>query len=259
MEKELEDFLKDIPNEGDQAKDILNENLITPEKEDEPEKKEEVSEQEPHKNRRHRRWENQLSEKEKDLIAREARLEALSETRNFTEEFGSDEVSQKLAELYGTDENGKRAAQITKTLLESVKFQAKEEALNEVRADQQRSIQEQKQYESFIDSQLEEIEDEYNVDVTSDAPAARKARREFLEVVQTLSPKDEEGTITGYADFSGAWEMYQLRRSQEKSSETSNRQKELADRSMTKSGQMDTSKTDADATRSWLRQHGIGV
>lgn len=251
----LNEFLKDIP---DTDKDIFKESLIEtpPEKgEEKPPEKEEDG----YKNRRHRRLEAQLDKEREARIAAEARAQALSETRQFAQEVGTDDVSQKLATLYGTDDNGKRAAQITKELLESYRVQAKEDALKEVEGRQQKALQEQRQYESLIDSELESIEDEFNVDVTSDAPAARKARREFLEVVQALSPKDKDGAITGYADFSGAWEMYQLKRAKDKPSDTVNRQKDLADRSMTKSGSVDTSKEENDTQLQWLRKNGIQI
>lgn len=253
---ELDDFLKDVPKDGDAAKEILGEVEETkiPEKDAEPEEDGEVR-----KNRRHRRLEAQLAEEREARIAAEARAEALSETRKFTEEVGSDEVSQKLARLYGTDENGKQAAQITKELLENAVSRGKEEALKEIEANRRQEASEQAKHESFIDSQLEKIEDDFNVDVTSNAPAARKARKEFLDMVQQFSPKDENGTVIGFADFNATWEAYQLKRSQEKPSDTSDRQKSLADRSMTKSGNVDVSKAEKDTELAWLRRNGIQV
>jgi hypothetical protein len=223
---EVDKLFSDLPTEDKEMQNIFDPEVKPEIPAPEAEVETKSEEDEPRKNRRHRRLEQQLQDEREARIRLEAQLETRSELSKFTEDVG--DVPSEWLSIYGGNspegiEQAKRAWKLQQDLLDQATTRAKEEALREIEDRNKRSIQEQKQYESFIDSQLESIEDEFNVDVTSDSPAARKARREFLEMVQTLSPKDENGDITGYADFGATWEMYQLKRGQEKSSSTTSR------------------------------------
>lgn len=258
---EVDKLFAELPSEDKPIADVFE-----AEKTGEPAEKAEVvsSEEEPRKNRRHRRLEQQLQEEREARIRLEAQLETRSELSKFSESVGKSDVPAEWLSIYGgnTDEGRQqaiRAWELQQSLLATTRAQAKEEALQEIEERNTRAVAEQRQYESLIDSELEAIEDQYNVDITSDSPAARKARREYLEVVQALSPKDEDGTITDYADFGAAWEMYQLKRGPGKSSEVSNRQKDIADRSMAQSGSVNTDKATEDAQVNYLRSIGIRI
>jgi 1,4-alpha-glucan branching enzyme len=132
----------------------------------------------------------------------------------------------------GDSPEAQKAWQLQQKLLQSATENAKKEALQEFQQAQDQLRNEQKQFEQLIDDELESLEDEYNVDLTSKAPAARKARREFLELVQNLSPKDENGAITGYADFDSTFQLFQKTRTQEKPNNTVQKQKEIASKTM---------------------------
>ena len=121
-------------------------------------------------------------------------------------------------------------------LLQSYKESAKREAVEEIRSEQLRMTQEQQKFEDFIDDQLENLEEKFNVDLTSKTPAARKAHKEFLELVYKLSPKDENGEVTDYADFESTFEIYKSNREKDKSPEVIDRQKELSSRSLQRAG-----------------------
>ncbi len=142
------------------------------------------------------------------------------------------------------------------SLLNRYKQDAKEEALQELSNQRDREAKEQKDYESYIDAQLEALEDDHNVDLTSDAPAARKARRELLELVEKLSPKNEDGEITGFADFGTSWDVYSERRQKSTSVQ---QKKEIAAQTMNRSGNVDGKKVNDDANLAYLRSIGINV
>lgn len=239
MNEELQDFLKDT-----NSTDFLTESIG----QKAPEKEEKEAEQAP-ANRRERRENKQLQWEREARIKAEARLDALSEASRFASETGVDE---RLAKLYGAD--NKEAIALHQAMREDDRKMAREEALAEFKAERTREAQEVKQYEAQIDSAFEAVEDEYNVDLTSNSPAARKNRNELIAIVQKLSPKDAEGNITAYADMTSAWEMLQNQKKGDNS-----RNKDIASRGVAPSGTVDTSKEDYETGARRLRAMGINV
>lgn len=215
---------------------------------------EEGGQDEPHKNRRHRRLEAKLQSEREANIALNARLAAISESQRFAHDTGEIHVDDSLLTLYGADENGRKAAEITQRLLEKTKNEARQEAIEEFRNQQEQEAQEFRQNNETLDSMLEQVEDEYDVDLTSDAPSARKARQQFLTTLGRLSPKDSEGLVTDYADALTTWEMVQL---QQQRSNTTDRAKDLGSRSMVRSGASSQSKIEASAAERFLKDSGI--
>lgn len=189
---------------------------------------------EPRKNRRHRQLETKLQQEREANIALNERVKVLSEVTRFAKEHEG-EVDPRLLQTFGTTEEGKMFAKIMSQVIADNTAKAREEAIEEMEQRQVAAREEQAQFEKFIDDELEYLEDQYNVDLTSDAPAARKARREFLELVHNVSPKDQEGVITGYADFDKTFELYQKSRQEQKPSSV-DRQKEIAARTMQRPG-----------------------
>lgn len=225
-ENEVDKFFQDLPSEDQAIADIFNEEPEKPASEktaEEPEK-----DDEPRKNRRHRRLEQQLQ------TEREARIkaEAIAATRAEAKPSESS-VDERLFRIFSNDEVGRTGAATLAELLRESRAEAKKEALDEFQHQQVEEKRQEKEFEDFIYGELESIEDEYDVDITSDAPAARKMRNELKELVAKLSPKDEQGLLTGYADFKETFELYQARRP--KAAEPT-RAKEVAARSMEKPG-----------------------
>lgn len=244
---EVDKFFEDIPSQ-----DTKIEESPLPEKEEKEEESDETK-SEGRKNRRHRRLEEQLQAERESNIALTERIKVLAEVDK-TSNRSDTEVPAEWLALHGDTPESQKAWQMEQRLLESYAQKAKGEALQEFEEKQNRVLEEQKKYESVIDSQLESLEDEHNVDLTSDAPAARKARREFLEMVQSLSPKDEKGNITGYADFDTAFGLYQKTRTEKVDN---SRQKEIASKSMQRSGSSSNDNAVEDAQLKYLR--GIGI
>jgi hypothetical protein len=243
MSDAIQDFLNDIPQNN--VPDFFQ----VPEKERE-EDVEEEDVPESAKNRRHRRLETQLASEREARIRAEAKAEAISDARKMSQESGVDE---ELVRLYGAD--NKEAIQLHQALLDRTLSKAEDNAVARMRAEQEREAEEVKRYENLIDTQFESIEDEYNVDLTSNAPAARRARNDLIEMMNKLSPKDENGNITAYADFGAAWDILQSQK--EKPDNTRN--KDIASRGMTKSGSADNTISEHEAGRRQLRAMGINV
>lgn len=208
---------------------------------------------EPHKNRHHRRLERRLSEADTLITALTERVKVLSETDKFKQDTGT--LDEDLARIYGADTpQNAEATRILQGAFKRYSDKAKAEALEEFRSLQAQVAEERRKAESFVTSELESIEDDFDVDLTSDSPAARKRRAGLLELVEKLSPKDKDGNITDYADFGTAYEIYQSR--EQKRDAT--RKKAVVTRTMTKSGTSASTKTPQDeAAEKWLKENGI--
>lgn len=227
--QEFSKFLDEIkegqPKTLEQVLDVKEE---VPPKQEEVAKETPEKESEPRKNRHHRRLEKQLEEERIARAAAEARANALLESK--VGKTDDDAVHSLLIQLYGNEERGKEAANVNRKALEIIEQRATERALAEFERRQAEQNAEVVKHEQYLDSEFESLEDEYNVDFTSNAPAARKARNEMLEILEKISPKNEEGDIKEYADMSGVYEMWKLQHSQGKTDNS--RQKELASRTM---------------------------
>lgn len=254
--KTVEEFFNDLPTEDKKEQDIFGDKPIEVQKE---ETKVEVSipakDDEPHKNRRHRRLEEQLEREREARIAAEARAQALSETRKFSQDT-KDEVDPRWLTIYGDTPQTREAWKIQQDIFKEERVKAKNEAIEEMEERQRTEAKEAREAEQVIDSELEALEDQYDIDLTSNSPAARKARTEYLELVERISPKDQNGEIKEFGDFGAAWELY----SQKKETTDNTRQREIASRSMKSStGTPNIEQANDDATLAYLRSIGINV
>lgn len=254
---EVDKFFEGLPSEETKKVDIFEEAGQRPPEEGEKPGAETPGE--PHKNRRHRRLEEQLQHERELRIAAEAKAEGRSEAeRSSKEANAADDTPDKWLRMYGDTPEARQAWALQKELLAGIVQQTKEETIKEMEGRQTAAIEAQRGFEQMIESRLEAIEDEHDVDVTSNAPVARKARREFLELVQQLSPKDEAGNITGYADFDAAWDIYQEKVAAESKDPEAARRKELASRSMQQSGGTDTvEKQPTPGFYGWMKDAGL--
>ncbi len=226
MNEEFDKFVEEVkgnaPKSVEEALGV--EPVVLPEKEEESTDKE----LEPRKNRHHRRLEKQLEEERIARARSDARAEALLEMNVGKT---SDEVDPLLIQLYGSEERGREAALIHQKLIDAAVARSEGKALEKFQAIQSEREQEVKQFESYLDTEFEALEDTYGVDLTSNAPAARKARNEMLEMLEDASPKDEEGNITNYASMDFVYKTYQATRKKDGVSQT---QRDAASRTMVK-------------------------
>lgn len=92
---------------------------------------------------------------------------------------------------------------------------------------------EEKAAQDELDTYFDDIEETYDVDLSSNAASAKKLRSEFIEYVRKIAPKDEKGEVKAFPDLLSAFEIFQ---EQGKKTVQPTRAKELASRGMTRSG-----------------------
>lgn len=246
----LNQLNKDFPSEEslENKDDVfgLNESATTAKAEETEELPDEL------KNRHIRRLEAKLTREREANIELAARETARSEYEKFHQQTKDLTVDESLLTLYGDNDNGRKAAQITQALLDKTAARAKEEALAEFRNAQSEASQEVERYGNVIEESLEEIEDTYNVDLSGSTEQSKQTRNSFLTMVQKLSPKDSDGNIESYADFDSAWELFQ-----ERQQKANTRNKELASRGTVRSAANVEHKTQVTEQEKWLRDQGI--
>jgi hypothetical protein len=222
-ESEVNKFFEGLPGEDKQLQDVFEEK-------DAPKIPVKETEEEPHKNRRERRMEQKLQQERESNILLAERLRVATDLDKTKKE--NPDVDGRLIEIFGTEETGKKLAKHFSELLNETKTSAREEALREIENAQNSEQEEVSKAEDEIDQNLEAIEDAYGIDLTSDTKEATSKRRQFLELVEKMSPKDQDGTITDYADFGSVYEIFD----QTHNKIDNTRQKEIANRSMQRSG-----------------------
>lgn len=251
---EVEKFFQGLPSQDKPAADVLNEQQ--PEKVVEPKESDE-DESEGRKNRYHRRLEDKYQKEREANIALSARLQALSEEKTFIKEHEG-EIDPRLVKIFGSDTPEKKElARLFSELRKEDRETVRQELTSEMEQRQREEIREEREAENFIDSELEALEDAHGVDLTSNSPKARKARTELITAIQELSPKDDEGNITDYADFGSTYEY--LQKGQKEAPADNARQKEVASRSMQRSNSspsaVPTGRIDFAAARKFIEKN----
>lgn len=226
------DFLGEFGNKGE-SKDPFKENQADPfaSPVEVPEAKvEEGKEEKPlpfHKDPKVQKYiEKEISERLanfKPEPAKEAQPQA--DTR-------MDEV---LTRIIGNDTPEKiQGIKDMKDLLTGLTGKAKAEAIAELEARQNEALEADREAERELENAFDNIEESYDVDLTSRNPLAVKLRQEFVSYVERIAPKDRNGDIKDYPDMNAAWEDFSERR---KLTAQPNRAKELASRSMARSAE----------------------
>lgn len=200
------------------------------------------------KNRHIRRLETKLQNEREANIASAARIEALSEAQKLRESTTTVSWEEKARRIYGNDKPENAAA--SDLLVESIReatLSARKEALEEIRRDVSSRQQAQDKESNVIKGYIEQVEDQYGVDLTS-TPEAQERQKQFRELWVKLSPKDSDGKVRDYADPIEAYEIFKGRQADPA--------KEYASHGMTRSQPTQTASQD-DATTKYLRDNGI--
>lgn len=250
---EQEQFLKDLePKEGDGQLNHFEDSSTVEAAQAKTDEKDEEEAPEDVKNRAHRRLESKLRAEREANIAMAARLETLSEAKKFQAESEPSEHLKSVERIYGMDSpEGVAATELLKSALAGVQKKATDDALSIFREEQRKAAEAVKNEEKALDSMLEEIEDEYGVDLTS--AKSEEMRKGFLKRLQKLSPKDADGNILHFADPMAVWEDFQSKIPKK----TENRAKDIGSRSMVQSNATDTTKAGISQMESFLKEQGI--
>lgn len=179
------------------------------------------------KNRRHRRLEQKIDALRDENIQLGERVKMLSEVEKFTKE--NPDVDPDIARMFDNTDIGKENALRLSRKLEQIQEKAEERALARIDQLKDKEKEEFNEASGFIDSELERLEEAYGVKLTP----GTKQTTEFLQLVEDLSPKDEEGNLKDYADFETTFELYQSLSKKEKPDNS--RAREVASRSMQRS------------------------
>lgn len=244
MANEAETFLEEFDQKQNDPFAFLEE--TTPETAPVAEPTEEVPSDPEPRNRRERRLMEKLQSEREAAIALAAKLDVITssqQTRSEQSQFA--EVARKI---YGDSTPELReATELLITAISGAKEEAKREALAEWQSLQSKQQEEVKNAEKRIDTMLEEIEDERNIDL-SDGPH----RTGFLQLLEKMSPKDKNGNIIEYADHYAVWDVYQST-----IKKPVNPAKEMAARAMTQGGATGQSTLTNEVHDRWARENGL--
>jgi hypothetical protein len=198
------------------------------------------------KTRYQRRLKRDLDAERESNIALAAKVEVLTEAQRLQKETEPSEYLKKVERIYGTDSPEATAAtQLLSEALTGLEERATERALKAIREEQAKAQEATQKEERTLDSFIEQIEDEHNVTFT---PEMEKG---YFQLMEKLSPKDNDGNIIAYADPESTWELYKERTKKE------NPSKAIASRAMSQGGTSGDSKLQDDAMQRALREAGI--
>ena len=84
---------------------------------------------------------------------------------------------------------------------------AEERAYQRIVAEREAENRLEKETTRHLETSIEDIEDEYNVDLTSSDPVARKQKKDFLDFVESIAPRDNEGNIIALPNMKNAFKV----------------------------------------------------
>jgi hypothetical protein len=245
MANEVDEFLSGLDNQpkDDPFKPEEKDPLGTPEEKKEEKPAEEKEEKLPyHKDPKVQRF------IEKEVARRFSEMKPPEPQYIEKEKEESPDVIGALETIIGNDTPEKvRALKSFEKALKDVEENASRRAIQELESQRDEEVAEEAAAFEELSRGFEAIEDEHDVDLTSNTPAARKMRSEFVDFITAISPKDEYGQVKDYPDLDAAFSLF---KDQRKSDAPANlKAKELAARGMQRSA--DASNAPVTTDKSW--------
>lgn len=206
--------------------------------------------------RMERRQAEKIRQLREENIALAERLKIIAEQKSQNTE--ESDYLKKVERIYGTvDEKGQydpqraQATELLKSALADAVEDARRKALEEFESRQQAVSTEEnealRENKSFLEDALADVEEAYGIDMESS-----KERNAYLDLLERMSPKDEDGDIKEYADPDAVAEMYLKVRSS-----STSQAKQIASRSMSRGGASGQSTVQEDATLRWLKENDL--
>lgn len=191
---------------------------------------EEVTDEKPLPFNRDPKIQKYLDKREKEM---ESRFRASIGEAKPEANQADDEVTEVLTQLIGND-TPEKVAMVKKfqNILEKGNQKAQQAALAELDSRQQAEVRADAEAEQELENAFDNIEEAYDVDITSNNPLAKKTRQEFISFVEKIAPKDRNGEVIDFPDMNSAWETFN-----EMKTRTPSRAKTLASRSMARSSE----------------------
>lgn len=222
---EVEKFLGDLG--GDKETNPFEDNLENPFKEEAEEVVEEVKEEKPlpfNKDPKVQRFiEKELDKRMKDFKVETPQQETPKEVDDYYVRLIGNDTPEKVAMIKEAMARDERMLQ-----------QAEERAFGRLSQNEQEEMRADKEAEEELSNAFENIEENYDVDITSNSASAVKTRQEFVSFIERIAPKDRNGDVIDYPDMQVAWETFSEIK---KSNQQPSRAKELASRSMARSSE----------------------
>lgn len=247
--KAVEDFLGDLKDSGEA--DPLKPNTDDPFASIESEQKEELGEPEV-KEEVEKPLPFHKDPKIQKFIEREIAKRIPEKTEETTQE-SIDRFEEFATKLFGNDtpENIAKSKEF-KNILHNISEETYQKSLQYNESKRQEELAVEKEYENRIADTFEEIEEKYGIDLH--APQNKKLRVKFIDTWEKMSPK-ENGEISELADGVETFGMFQ---SMYKTQTSAPRAKELASKTMERSGgevtQKDTGRVTWDTVGEKIRE-----
>jgi hypothetical protein len=248
---EVNQFLKDLSGE---EQSIVDKPLITGDEEpgkETPRRMVELDEDGYPKNRQGRRKRAQDEGLRSEIAQLTERVKVLSEVGKFREEVGEDHLS-KVEAIFGTNTPEKLAAtNLLKEALQGMSDKAKAEAIKELETRSEKQTESEREAQKEADGEvnefLETAEDE-GIDISDD-----NVRSGLITLMERMSKKYDDGNIKEFADAENVVEVFKELQKRTGSS----RAKDLASRSMARSGESEPSKLPQNAIDRFVQDAGI--
>lgn len=240
MKNEVDNFLEDVNKKNDDP--------FTPEVADPFEKKEEtkVEPETTTEGKEEKPLPFHKDPKVQRFIEKEVAKKLGEIKPNSTQQEVKDEIEEVLIRVIGNDTPEKVAAvKDMKRILSGIEDKGAQKALTTIQKQQTDEREAEEKAVEELNEGLEGIQQTFNVDITSNSPAAKKTRSEFIEFIKRVSPKDSEGQIVQFPDLQETWTVFQ----DVNKSKTPSRAKQLVTRSMDRSADASSAPTTTD--NSW--------
>lgn len=177
--------------------------------------------------------EKEINKKLKDQPQPQSRQE------EFKKDIQQDEdpFTEALTNLIGDDTPEKvNVLKQFKRALGDMEKKAADTAYNKFLEEQKRAQEEEQRSIAELSEGIERIEENFEVDLSSNSPLAKKTRNEFLDFVEKISPKNERGEVISFPDLENAFSVFQSLKKPEGNPQA----KDIASRVVARSAPADT-------------------
>lgn len=185
---------------------------------------------------------------EKELDKRLASIKP-TETERFTRETSSNEadnLTDILTRIIGNDTPERIAAvKDFRKELSTLEERGAQRALQEIQQLSQEDQRAEQEAQEELAQAFDDIEENFDVDLTSNSANARKTRNDFIDFVKRVSPKDRDGEVIDYPDFQETFALFK----ETQKPQSNDRAKALASRSLSRSS--DASRAPVSTDNSW--------
>lgn len=156
------------------------------------------------------------------------------------------DLKDVLTRLIGNDTPEKIAAvKDFEKALNGLEEKGAQRALDQIRQSEEAEHEAEVEAQNELQQGFDDIESQFDVDLTSSKPTAQKLRSDFVDFIKRVSPKDGEGNVVEFPDLQETFKLFKETRKPE----SNDKAKELSNRSMIRSG--DASVTPQVKDNSW--------